>query len=35
MADLATKSDTADLELRIDKRFDELTALMGSFANGI
>jgi chromosome segregation ATPase len=35
MSEQATKSDITSLEQQIDKRFDELSALMSGFANDV
>lgn len=35
MSVTATKADLANLEKRIDKRFDDLIALLGQFANDV
>jgi len=35
MTDYASKTDLNNLEKRLDKRFDELTALMSGFANDV
>lgn len=35
MSDQATKNDLNNLEQQLDKRFDELTALMSNFANDV
>lgn len=35
MSEVATKADLHNLEKAIDKRFDDLTALMSQFANDV
>lgn len=35
MSDQATKTDLQNLEKRMEKRFDDLTALMSNFANDV